>query len=95
MVALSTPTAHAWMSGWNNEQSVYIGNSTDGTLTNYQMTFNIWRGTGTSSGTTIFLNNVEASGTSTGGGYFGTINTNGLYDLRFTDGSDNTYSYYI
>jgi len=50
----------AWLSGWGYRQSHVVENAT-GAGTNYQMYFNVYRGTGTSSGNKVYLQNHNAS----------------------------------
>ncbi len=77
---LAVEPAHAWYSGYNYEQTVTVGSSSDGELSNYQITMNVYSGTGTNSINTLFLKGHAL---------------NFPNDIRFTDDDDNDYYYYL
>lgn len=79
---LMTTPSFAWYSGYNYEQTVTIGSSPDGVLSNYQITLNVYADGSPSSDSinTMFL-----------GGHA----LNFPNDIRFTDNHDVGYNYVI
>lgn len=79
LACLLVGVSSAYLAGYGYYQDATV-NNTGSNLTNYQVMFTVNTSSGTSSGTTLYLNSHSEVD---------------LDDLRFTDTSDNLYDYWI